>query len=192
MKKEVIISLVIIALVAIGFAGSKWLVNSGVKSVPSSPTTTEYRDEKFGYSFVYPNTWTIERVALTPGFVQIKPPTGKQYSLYFWYKDSKIIKDMNELEMFVKDDAAYAENEQGYKIIKIFPERLGNLNGFAYDWVDKNGKIGRLYYVADFSPTADQNIFVWTVGLLSESNSLEATLADKDVQNILGSYKLLE
>lgn len=192
MKKEIIISLVIIALVAIGFAGSKWLVNSGVKSVPNDNTTTEYRDEKFAYRFVHPNSWTTERVALTPGFVQIKPPYGKQYSLYFWYKDSEAIKDMAALETFVKDDAAYAEKEQGYKIVKIFPERLGNLDGFAYDSVDKDGKIGRSYYVADFSPTADQNIFVWTVGLLSETNSLEAALVDKDVQDILGSYKLLE
>ena len=191
MKKEIIISLVIIVLVAIGFAGSRWLVDSGTKSVPGT-TTTEYRDEKFGYHFVHPNTWKTERVALTPGFVQVNPPTGKQYSLYFWYKDSKTIEDMAELEVFVKDDAAYAAKEQSYKIIKIFPERLGNLDGFAYDSVDKDGKIGRSYYVADFSPTADQNIFVWTVGLLSETNRLEAALADQDVQDILASYKLLE
>lgn len=191
MKKEVIILLVIIGLVAIGFAGSKLLVNSGTKSVPGA-TTTEYRDEKFGYRFVYPNTWTTKRAALTPGYVEVVPPAGKKYSLYFWYKDSQVIKSVADLEDFVKDDATYAETHQGTKTIKISPQQLGNLTGFAYDYQDKDGTVSRAYYVADLAPTADQNIFVWTAGLLNKSNSLDAALTDQDVQSILASYRFLK
>lgn len=191
MKKEIIILIVIVVLVAIGFAGSKWLVNSGTKSVPGA-TTTEYRDEKFGYQFVHPNTWTTKRIALTPGYVEVVPPAGKSYSLYFWYKDSQTIKNTAELEAFVKDDAAYAETNQGTKTIKISSQQLGDLTGFAYDYQDKDGIVSRVYYVADFTPTADQNIFVWTAGILNKTNSLDSALADQDVQNILASYKFLE
>ena len=191
MKKEIIILAVIIGLVVVGIAGSKWVVNSGTKAIPGA-TTTEYRDEKFGYQFVYPNTWTTKRAALTPGYVEVVFPGGKTYSLYFWYKDSQAIKSTTDLEAFVKDDAAYAETHQGTKTLKIAPQQLGNLNGFAYDYQDKDGTVSRAYYVADLTPTADQNIFVWTAGLLNKSNSLDAALADQDVQSILASYKFLK
>lgn len=191
MKKEIIILVVVIGLVIIGFAGSKLFVNSGTKSVPGA-TTTEYRDEKFGYRFVHPNIWTTKRVSLTPGYVEAVPPAGKGYSLYFWYKESQQIKDMAGLEAFVKDDASYAETNQGTKTIKISPQQLGDLSGFVYDYQDKDGTVSRAYYVADFTPTADQNIFVWTAGILNKTNSLDSTLADPDVQSILASYKLLE
>jgi uncharacterized protein YxeA len=191
MKKEIIILIVIIGLAVIGFAGSKWFVNNGTKSVRGD-TTTEYRDEKFGYRFVHPNTWTTKRVALTPGFVEVIPPAGKAYSLYLWYKDSEVINNMDGLESFVKDDAAYAEANQDTKTIGISPQKLGDLSGFAYDYQDKDGTVSRAYYVADFMPTADQNIFVWTVGILNKTNSLDVALADQDLQSILASYRLLE
>ena len=191
MKKEIIILAVIIGLVVVGIAGSKWLVNSGTKAIPGA-TTTEYRDEKFGYRFVYPNTWTTKRATLTPGYVGVVSSGEKTYSLYFWYKDSQAIKSMADLEAFVKDDVACAETHQGTKTLKIAPQQLGNLNGFAYDYQDKDGTVSRAYYVADLTPTADQNIFVWTAGLLNKSNSLDAALADQDVQSILASYKFLK
>ncbi|MEI6660242.1 MAG: hypothetical protein WCK91_02360 [bacterium] len=191
MKKEIIILVIIVGLVIVGIAGSKWLVNSGTKAVPGA-TTTEYQDEKFGYRFVYPNAWTTKRVTLTPGYVEVIPPAGKQYSLYFWYKDSKAIKNAAELEAFVRDDATYAEKNQGTKTIEISAKQLGNLSGFVYDYQDKDGTVSRAYYVADFTPTADQNIFVWTGGILNKTNSLDSVLSDQDVQSILGSYRLLE
>ena len=99
---------------------------------------------------------------------------------------------MNELEAFVKDDAAYAEKNQNTKTLKISPQQLGDLSGFAYDYQDKDGTVSRAYYVADFTPTADQNIFVWTAGVLNKTDSLENALSNTDVQAILSSFRLLE
>ncbi len=191
MKKELIILVVIVGLVIVGVAGSRWLVTSGTKAIPGA-TTTEYRDEKFGYRFVYPNTWTTKHAALSPGAIEVIPPAKKPYSLLFWYKDSQVIKSMPALEAFVKDDAAYGESHDGSKTIKIFRQQLGNIDGFAWDSQDKNGTVSRAYYVADLTPTADQHIFVWVAALLNKSNSLDKALADQDVQSILASYRLLE
>lgn len=191
MKKEIIILAIIVGFVVVGVLGSKWLVNSGTKAIPGA-TTTEYLDEKFGYRFVYPNTWTTKRAVLTPGYVGVVPPTGKSYVLYFWYKDSHAIKSMADLEAFVKDDATYAETNQGTKTINISPQQLGDITGFAYDYQDNDGSVSRMYYVADLAPTADQSIFVWVAGIQNKSNSFDDALADQDVRSILASYRFLK
>jgi len=190
MKKEIIILVVIIGLGVFGLAGSRWLVNMGTNSIPGI-TNTEYRDERFAYQFFYPNTWTTKKVAFTPGYVEVFSEE-KDYSLYFWFESSEEIKNMIDLEDFVKDLAEYTEKKQGFKTLKISPQQLGDLNGFAYDYQDKEGKVSRAYYVADFTPTSDQNIFVWTVGILNKTDSLEGALSDQEVQSILSSYRLLE
>ncbi len=191
MKKEIIILAVVISLVVIGMVGAKWFVSSGIKVIPGA-VTSEYRDEGFGYSFVYPNTWTTKREAFPPGEVWVVSSVEKTYDLYFGYKDSQAIKSMSDLEAFVKDDAVYAETHQGVKTLKITPQQLGNLDGFAYDHQDNVGAVSRIYYVADLAPTAGQRIFVWIVAILNKSNSLDTALADQDVQSILASYKFLK
>ncbi len=117
------------------------------------PTTTEYRDEKFGYRFVYPNSWTAKRLTFSPGYTEVIPSDKKPFSIIFWYKDSQTIKNKADLESFVKDDAKYGESEQGIKTIKIFPQRVGDIDGFAWDYQDKDGTISRAYYIADFNPS---------------------------------------
>lgn len=193
MKKELIVLAIIIGLVIVGIMGSKLLVIFGTKTIPSA-TTSEYQDKIVGYRFIYPNTWTTEHATLTPGYIEVVPPGKKTYSLYFWYKDSQAVKSMADLEAFVKDDAAYAESpesQQGIKTIKIFSQQLGNLDSIVWDYQDKDGTISRVYYVADFTFDTSQNIFILTAGILNKTNSLDAALADQDVQKILASYRFL-
>jgi hypothetical protein len=190
LKKELIVLLIIIGLVIVGIMGSKWFVTIGTKTIPGT-TTSEYQDKIVGYRFVYPNTWTTERATLTPGYIEVIPPDKKTYFLYFWYKDSQAIKSMADLEVFVKDDAAYAESQQDFKTIKIFSQQLGNLNSIVWDYQDKDGTISRVYYVADFTSDTSQNIFILTAGILNKTNSLDAALADQDLQKILASYRFL-
>ncbi len=181
--------LLVIGAIVRAFA---WRVsNSGTKRIPGE-IVTEYRDEKFGYRFFYPNDWSFKKASFAPGYAEVAAPEKPSYAIYFFYKDSSTIRTMAELEAFVKDDAAYAEKEQGYKILNFFPDTLGELSGYAYDSVDKDGNIGRSYYVADFTPVAGQQIFVWTVGILSDTGSLDAALADPDVKNILSSFTLID
>ncbi len=186
--KIIVASVVALIIIAFLFFQSKSTV--GTKSIVGA-TTTEYRNENFAYRFVYPNSWKAARSTLAAGYIELKAPSDKPHSLHFWYKDSPTMKNMAELKAFVEDDMNYAETEQGYRDVEIFTDRVADYDVVVADATDPDGKRGRMYYVPDFSPAEGQGIVIWTIELRSNPESFAAALADKEIQGILASFRLL-
>jgi len=153
---------------------------------------TRYTDNKFGYELEFPSTWSYKRFPFVPGFVEIYPENNKFTKLYVWYKDSEQINSEEELITFVKSDSEYASVNQNLTITNVFPHQVGKFRGVAMDYVDLEGVQGRLFYIADITPTDDQQIFVWIIGVLKSDSNPNLEYDDGSISNILDSFKLLE
>jgi hypothetical protein len=144
-----------------------------------------YSDKEFSYDFKYPATWTRDNPTALKGYVRLQPAKNSKTSVEFWYKDSKKITNYDELLAFVKDDASYAQKEQGITTISIEKSRLGIYDAVLWTSKDLQGKTLQTYYVTTPTITSDQLIFVWIANV-----DLEDQAYKDQVDSILSSYRL--
>lgn len=148
-----------------------------------------YTDEKFGYSFQYPNTWKKSGYPLAQGRVDIHSTKDPQTTMHFWYKDSGPVGNIDELVTFVEDDAKYGEEEQGAKTISIEKTQIDGKEVVL--WTARYNDIySKVYYFPDYTPIEGQLIHIW----IAVVNTTGKDVPDEkeEVENILASYNIIE
>lgn len=149
-----------------------------------------YEDKKFGYTFDYSNKWKISRYPLAQGYVTFTSPTDEGSNVYFWYKDSGKINNIDDLLNFVKDDAKYGEENQGAKTLLIEKTSINKQNAIVWSSTYENGIYSKVYYFADFNSDPDQAIFIWVVVVNSKN---KAEPVEKEVvQAMLNSFRIIK
>ncbi|QQG40585.1 MAG: hypothetical protein HYV37_03380 [Candidatus Levyibacteriota bacterium] len=149
-----------------------------------------YEDKKFGYSFDYPKSWKRSTYPFAQGQVTITSDKDTDTNLYFWYKDSGKVSNMNELLAFVKDDAKYGEDKQGAKTESIEQKTLNGKDVAVWTSKYEDGTHSKVYYFADFQPLGDQVIYIW-IAAVNTKNKTEPT-EKATVDLILNSFKFLQ
>jgi len=183
-----IVSYIILALIVL-YLGFRYMNISNYRrnqiKISEESSLIDYKDTAFGYEFQYPKSWVRQNPYSLKGYVLLKPNDNGNASIEFWYKDSKKITSYDDLLAFVKDDADYANTQQGIKTDSIEKGKLGNLEAVVYNSTDKNGKKATTYYVTTQYATNDQLIYVWI------ANVIISDIYKTDVESILNSYTLL-
>jgi hypothetical protein len=149
-------------------------------------TITHYQDKKFKYSFNYPSTWKITRSLLGQGHIRITSNIDSGTSVDFWYKDSGKVKNIDELMQFVEDDAKYGEKEQGVTTDSIKKTTINENEVIVWNARDRYGNYSDVYYFADFQPSTDQMISIWTVMVNTQNMGNPET--ESAINSILNSY----
>ncbi len=149
-----------------------------------------YEDKKFGYSFDYPKSWKRSIYPFAQGQVTITSDKDPDTNLYFWYKDSGKVSNMDELMAFVKDDAKYGEEEQGARTESIEQATLNGKDVVAWTATYEDGVYSKVYYFADFQPLDDQVIYIWVAAINSKNKAMLSE--DITINSILNSFSLLE
>ncbi len=148
-----------------------------------------YEDKKFGYAFEYPKSWKRNTYPFAQGQVTITSDKDPDTNLYFWYKDSGKVSNMDELMAFVKDDAKYGEEEQGAKTESIEPVTLNGKDVIVWTVTYKDGAYSKVYYFADFQPLDDQVIYIWVAAINTKNKAILS--GDNAINSILNSFSLV-
>ena len=154
-------------------------------------TSYRYTNYAAGYSFIYPKTWKIEYHPNDIGIVNIRSQNDPNTSILFWYKDSNMIKDINELFNYVLDDAKWEEENYGTKTISME-------KGFLYDkeaiiWFstgasDNPDLYSKQYYISKYG-NGSSNIWIRVITI--QTLEKESPNSKDEVEKILSSYKIL-
>ncbi len=126
-----------------------------------------------------------------PGNVVIEPGKNPDTHLSFWYKDSEQINNLDELFVFVKDDASWAEKNQGLITDSIEKTVLGDKNVVLWKSIIKEGgsfTYYQQYYLADFG-AKDVNFWIYTVDIETKNSKKPAEM--EEIEKIIDSYNLL-
>lgn len=163
---------------------------SDVKTISQEVYTT-YEDKKFSYSFTYPKSWKRSTYPLAQGQTTITSDKDPKTSMFFWYKDSEPVKNVDELLTFVKDDAKYGETEQGAKTISIEKTMVNGKEVVLWTArYDDNGTYSKVYYFPDYTPVEGQLIHIWVASV----NTIGKEVPDEkeEVDKTLNSFTVLE
>jgi hypothetical protein len=180
----------IISLAVLVTAGNVVLYKlNDVKTIQQGEVV-HYEDKKFGYAFDYPKSWKRSTDAFTQGQVTITSDKDPDSNLYFWYKDSGKVSNMDELLAFVKDDAKYGEDEQGAKTESIEPTKINGRDLVLWTSKYEDSTYSKVYYFADFQPLDDQVIYIW-IAAVNTKNKTEPT-EKAAVDSILNSFTFLQ
>lgn len=196
MKKKILYFVLgLIILVALVLVGNIVLYRLTSLKVEPQGQFTKYTDNKFGYSFIYPNSWKKSNGGATnQGYVDITSDKAELLQLQFWYKDSGKINNLDDLVNFVKDDAKYDEGQNHSQTESIEKTTLNGRDVVLWKVKvpksDNHFFYEKVYYIADFKPLSDQQIFIWTIAIATKDRTEPTDM--ESVNKILSSYTIFK
>ncbi|MDO8611171.1 MAG: hypothetical protein Q7R95_11650 [bacterium] len=159
--------------------------------IESVGNETKYIDEKYGYSFIYPNSWQKADYTTDLEAVSITSDKDSQTLVGFFVKHDANINNFDDLMRFVKEDIEYEEeNNSDSETLSVEKTKLNNYDAILWKFKRGSNKeyvFNQQYYILDLSNNKKSFIRCLTI---STDNKMD--FGDKDgVNNILNSYTLL-